>query len=418
METVFPTDPGYAGFFLVGFRKVLNPATATIETQRTGTVILKRTYDINPSATNPPTGSILPSASPLPVFIQDQPEGLLHNGDFEADLFDGEGNPVDWQPAVGVTIAQIVDPADEENHLLQVMGSANGEVIQTITFPKQVARREFTFSFAAKADQATAITGARLQADGNVICDISRPLTTELQNFSQTAIWPVGVTTHEVQVVLRMAGDTARTIFYDNIAVQSIVYEHDLAPFKPEGDIFILISSTPDPISVMVDTEEWLRSLTLPPNDLNVFGWEVRGQNPRKAEGAFPDDKNAYPLPGPLPDDFDNLYYNGYRRNARAAALSQLPYLPATAAIVVERDGGDIYSFILNGETITAHYEYYSGLGLDKESRWQKRTIEINLDTLVIEPDENRCYVIWRGVWNFDDQTEDSYRRLVVEATA
>ena len=45
-----------------------------------------------------------------------------------------------------------------------------------------------------------------------------------------------------------------------------------------------------------------------------------------------------------------------------------------------------------------------------------RKPVAVNLDTLVIEPDEDRCYVVWRGVWQYDEFPEDTYRRLVVEA--
>ena len=61
METVFPTADGLAAFFLTSYR------VAGGAIQRTGTVILKRTYDVNAA-----TGALSPSASALPIFDSDQ----------------------------------------------------------------------------------------------------------------------------------------------------------------------------------------------------------------------------------------------------------------------------------------------------------------------------------------------------------
>src|SRR5262245_18625322 len=140
METIFPTDKGYAGLFLVGFRK-----DAGHITQRTGTVVLKRTYAINPAA-----GALAPIEA-LPIFMQDQPDNLVINSDFETGIVDANGKPLDWQPD-GVTLARIADPDDKDNYVLQVRGETNGRIIQTLTFDKPLGGRQFTFSFQALAD--------------------------------------------------------------------------------------------------------------------------------------------------------------------------------------------------------------------------------------------------------------------------
>lgn len=57
METIFPTETGFQGFFMIGFRK------SGGVTQRTGTVILKRTYDIDGG------GALTPAADFLPVLM-------------------------------------------------------------------------------------------------------------------------------------------------------------------------------------------------------------------------------------------------------------------------------------------------------------------------------------------------------------
>ena len=290
METIFPTDTGFEGFFVVGFRKYPDGSG---QTQRTGTVILKRTYDIDPVS-----GTLAPCAEPLPVFTQD----------------------------------------------------------------------------------------VQFEESGNLTED----------------------------------------------DVTALRYEHDLAPCKPEGDVIVLgFTGIEGTNLVRVNSDIWLqRDVSLNGNgrDKALFGWEPRVHSDREVlAGKFSEDPNDYPpewpvtQPGrdPLPDNFQNVFYNGYLRSAaQQAAAIPFPHLPADAQITIERGDTDVdlYGFTLANEVVTARYFYYSGTGLDRENRWQGRDVPVNLDTLVIEPEEDRCYAVWRGVWDFDEHSEDAYRRLVVEA--
>jgi hypothetical protein len=207
-------------------------------------------------------------------------------------------------------------------------------------------------------------------------------------------------------------------------------YEHDMAAFKPEGDLIILgYSEVSGLCRVFIDGELWLQETFTPTDVANglarrkaLFGWQARANEPRKSEaGTFPTDAQAYPLADPLPEDFQNRFYNGYQR-AAAQSTAPFPYLPATARIQIERNvvagtPADLYQFALRGDMATATYAYYSGTGLDDANHWQTRTVAMNLDTLVIEPDMNRCYVVWRGAWPLNRHTLDAYRRLTVLAS-
>ena len=89
----------------------------------------------------------------------------------------------------------------------------------------------------------------------------------------------------------------------------------------------------------------------------------------------------------------------------------------APGSIWFGANGGTLYSFVLGNESVSARYYYYDGDGPDKENRWRQVSVaEVQLDTLVVEPDEDRCYAVWRAVWNYDERAEDAYRRLLVEA--
>ncbi|MCP4428753.1 MAG: DUF2169 domain-containing protein [Chloroflexi bacterium] len=428
METVFPEDDGYEGFFLVGNRKNPDGGTAI---QTTGTVVLKRTYDINPV-----TAQLTPSAGLLPVFMKDQRDNLLLNSHFESDLLDGEGNPIDWQPE-GVTIATVPDPADSENHFMQVAGNADGRVVQTITVDEPLGGQTFTFSFWAISDANAEIQDARLEADGEnglvTICSIDVSLTNlSMSRRETTGTWPFDLTATEMRVVLRMADDSNRTVFYDNVQVEkrgygtvwnpdtTMYFEHDLAAYKPEGDVVVLGYAGVSGINrVKIAGSTWMERnvTTTAPPEKALFGWEPRVGSERETEAGTYDP----PPDDPLPADFENRFYNGYRRTNLVQGITAnapFPFLPAAALVEINRNGSVDYRFNLRGDTAVATFYIYGGAGSDDESNWQDYAVPMNLDTLVIEPEKHRCYLVWRGVWSFDEHEMNAYRRLTVEASA
>lgn len=427
METIFPEGDGFAGFFLVGFRKNPDPLH---ETQRVAAAILKRTYDVTP-AFDPVLGRIAPVSEPLPVFDQDQPDmpeqigNLVVNGDFEGP------DIAAWQPASGAAIARVAEPGGGGDFMLRVTGPANRQVAQTLAMPQALAGFKFTLNFAAKADVATTAT-VELRAGSTTICAISAGLTPTLNGFKAEGRWPSTVSASAMQVVLRTAGMDGRTVFFDDVNVFSRTrFEHDLAPFKPEGDIAVLdFLGVTGLTRFRVNGQTWLER-TVSSTDFDMFGWASRsenGPNSRKSDaGTFSDDPNAYPpewpvvnpLKDPLPSDFSNRFYNGYHRQARIDGdFSALPYLPAEGRVRIQRPGlGDDYGFTLGSETVTAQILYYRGYGSDDERYWRGRNVPMRADTLVVEPEIDRCYVVWRGVWNFDDHADDVYRRLLISVS-
>jgi hypothetical protein len=59
----------------------------------------------------------------------------------------------------------------------------------------------------------------------------------------------------------------------------------------------------------------------------------------------------------------------------------------------------------------------YSGHGPDKERYWcVERPIDFRLDTLVVTPSQNSAYVVWRGVWDYEQFPANNYRKLDVIA--
>jgi hypothetical protein len=403
METIFPTDPGIAGLFLVGLHK-----SAANRVTRAGTVIVKRTYDIVPDDTDPARGRVTPTEEALPVFLKDQPETLIVNGDFEAGV-------ENWTAGASLTIRQEVDA--EENHFLAVTGAIHGRVTQSPDLDIPLRGRAFFLSFKARADAPTSIENVCLEAGGSQICSISDSLTTDWQKFEvdEPGIWPNTIGATRFTLILRAAEDAGRTVYYDDVMLSHIQYEHDLATDKPGADVIVLPGRNLVPAEISLDGIACLRRPATNPGELTIFGWERREVAPRKGEAAFPENLDAYPLDPPLPPGFRNSFFNGYRRIARTQISPNLvPYISPAAAIRLVRTGSSNYAFTLAGEALTATYFVYSGKGLDQENRWQTHSVSLHLDTLVLEPDANRCYTVWRGVWEFDEHAEGNYRRLQV----
>ena len=429
MQTNFPTDPGTQSFFLIGYRK--NPS-APAQIQRTGTVLLKRTYTIAPNA-DPALGDLTPMEEALPIFMADVPNNLARNGGFEATRAAfGEvptntvpPQPGGWTAASGATVTLADDQGRQgsDDRAVRVTGTANGRVTQTVEFAAPLGGRTFTLSFYAKADAVTSIANARLEAAGAApICVISQGLTANMVRFSATATWPANVQATALQIVLRAAVDAGRTVFYDDVQVEeraylteppvtALRYEHDLAPYKPAGDLVVLDFVAAAAASVRVNGQARL-SRNVGANERDLFGWNPREEATRKSEGTFPNSLGSYPLAQPLPGGFGNLYFNGYLRSATAAPP---PFLQPGSALRIDR-GATRYGFTLDSAQPAAHYEYYTGAGPDDDCAWRTRDVPMHLDTLVVEPDLDRCYVMWRGAWDFDERPEgpDSYRRLMV----
>lgn len=445
METIFPEGDGFAGFFLIGFRK--DPDSSN-KTQRVGTVILKRTYAIGPDTGLPRV--LTPATGALPIYTEDTPDNWLVNSDFElSETFKGDGahtKPGGWTEENDATATRV--PGGIAGMALRISGSdVTGRVVQEIDVRTAMKNRQFRFSFWARADSEPAkIESAHLEIDGHILCCIEVNLTTMLKRYSATGIWPAGVEATKIRAVLPIAFDPdhpthTRNVYYDRAQLEArhrlsdwndnawLRIEHDLAPYKPEGDIIVLDYPAAQG-EVIVDAVTWLEDNTMSSSQKALFGWEPRVGTSREAEsGTFSEDANDYPpewpvvhakrdpLPnGPQEEDkFRNTFYNGRRRNAHLPHPQ--PYLASTKKIGIIRNGNLDYAFQLYGETISARYSFYCGYGADDERHWHTQTVTMNLDTLVIEPEINRCYTVWRGVWNFDEHTDNTYRKLTVSST-
>jgi hypothetical protein len=227
-------------------------------------------------------------------------------------------------------------------------------------------------------------------------------------------------------------------------ASTTLRYENDLAPTKPFVDIVVLgntataglgttwrVHVTPSGGAPLI----WLQRTNPPLSQKAMFGWQPKDDSDAAGHrqhdaGTFSDDPNDLPpewpdpAPGrnPLPADFSNSFYCGQLRlfmPSVTIARQQAPPLDSRAHIRVEVASGisTNYEFQLLGDAPTAALDTYSGSGDDKESAWQRTSIPMLLDTLVIEPERDQCYLVWRGAWDFDAFPSDNYRRLAVAAS-
>jgi hypothetical protein len=374
---------GYRGLFIIGWRQ-----TDAKLAERTGTVILKRTYDIDPK-----NGTLLPSTKPWPVFLSDQPDNLVSG----CGLVKGYNSPV-----------------------------------QAIDFGEPLVNQEFVLSCLAWTDAAKASTsGMRVEADGAILKIVEEPgrpwnVKQKRKSFSWAGKWEQSDQKNNptiMKLFLPSGTVDGHNVFYEDIKVfNAFRYEHDLASYKPEADVIVLgCANIPhgSRAEIAVGDQIWFARTVEATNRRHLFGWMPRDKESRKTQaGVVPENADAYPLAG-LPKDFDNRYFNGYQRDYKLLR-GVLPYLKADSEITIRiyppspLDPAPTYRFRLRGETVLAECYFQDPT---KPDDLPSQPITMNIDTLVVEPKENRCGVVWRGVWAFDSHSEGDYQRLLVTAS-
>jgi hypothetical protein len=196
-------------------------------------------------------------------------------------------------------------------------------------------------------------------------------------------------------VRLPTMGAAGDAVTYSAAAVTTVEYESDLVPVKPDADLIVIADTTPVPISVAINGQPRMSQEAIPTPELTGLAWEDRFVDPRRAEGG---DFSA--MTQALPDDFQNRYYNGYRRDRRVGA--SVPYPGPGDTVSVIRDGGELYGFTLPDDAPVVEHAWFAGSGQDDPCLWKRRRVTMNLDTLVIEPDRDHAYVVWRAAWPTD----------------
>lgn len=213
-------------------------------------------------------------------------------------------------------------------------------------------------------------------------------------------------------------------------------YEHDIAIYKPVADLIVIDDYTvAHQYQVRVQAEGgasqvWFnRTIQSPqpaPTDLDaaehIFGWLPRGGTARENDGnlqiTLPD--TAVDIPDM--SGFNNRFFNGYRRDFAQPGFPLSEFhagdnISMTRTQLGETDTDTLFSFALGDESIRANVYLYTGRGPDEPRYWcVERPIDFRLDTLVITPSHNSAYVVWRGVWDFNQYPTNHYRKLDVIA--
>ncbi|MBU2115933.1 MAG: hypothetical protein KKE94_19390, partial [Gammaproteobacteria bacterium] len=71
--------------------------------------------------------------------------------------------------------------------------------------------------------------------------------------------------------------------------------------------------------------------------------------------------------------------------------------------------------FSLGAEHVSARLWLADKKRPDKKQYWCRHHItNIRADTLVISPDEQRAYILWRGFWPYEQFAPEHYRQLDV----
>lgn len=384
MDVTFPDEPSISGMFLKSWRRRLGSVVEAGNIEEVITIIVKQAYTITPSDTDPALGSLSPDDNGPGIFETDQPGAFLDNGDFEDGL-------AGWTQTGGANAT-----ASNAEVILNRNGGS-GDLRQSAGFGRQVRHRGIGFSVKASASeglslpQMSLVTGTQTVTDndpgGSFPASNQQPVTisgyAEFGDNSATA----------VSTRLDTMGADGQTVTYSEASVTAIEYESDLVPFKPEADLIVIADAPPAPVRVEVDGIVRLTQEAEPVPTLTGLGWEPRFGTAREGEGgAF------VPAPTePLPNTFENRYFNGYSRSFSQGGNQ--PYPAPAAQIRITDADGNLYAFTLPDAEPVATHSWYTGNGVDDPCLWRRRRLVMSLDTLVIETDRNEAYAVWRTTW-------------------
>ncbi|WP_350282058.1 hypothetical protein [Nitrosomonas sp.] len=230
---------------------------------------------------------------------------------------------------------------------------------------------------------------------------------------------PVGIRVTDAQVTVSHDGDSYRITDF----------ESDMAPYKPCVDMVVRRHySNGDSCQLHVmppggaaqlwfsrtgDVPEY-EELEIPDLDArrHMFGWEQRALKPRRLQ-SIDNDENP-PANAPV---FDNRFFNGYRRNFAQGGYPA-SNLAAGSTIRITRSGSSTVELRLGREKLHAHVFVAEGSNPDRKRFWCRRAIpDMRVDTVVLSPQSNEAYLVWRGVWDYGLFPRDRYRELEVSMT-
>ncbi|MFZ5961669.1 DUF2169 domain-containing protein [Thalassococcus sp. BH17M4-6] len=384
MNSVFPETPGFSGAFLQGWRRRPGSGVAPDNAEEVYAVIVKQAWIVSPDA-DPAVGTVAPDPDGPEVFEEDQMTNLLRNADF-ADAGLHWSEPANADVAFGEGEVTLTSTAGAE------------DLSQVISFGTELRDRRLGASAKAAAANTPAAPVLRLELGADTL-ESEAGLTIDPDIVLGTSAL-IAANSNEVQMTAAfpsLAVD-GEALTYSELVVQHLQYESDLVPYKPEADIIVAARSGPVPLEVRVNGATRFEQPAAGAV-LSGLGWEHKVDSPREAEAG---DMGGLGVPPPhLPQDFENSYFNGYRRGA-ALPVAQA-YLQPGDRIVVTRDGVDDYGFALPDAFPELTHKWFTGTGKDDPCLWRSRAVALNLDTLVIEPDRDRAYAVWRACWAIDD---------------
>jgi hypothetical protein len=400
METVFPESDGVSGALLLGWRRRPGSGVSVDNIEQVMTVILKRAFTVDPVA-----GTLSPDPDGPVIFEGDQPANFLANGDFS----DGTAG---WVTTGGASVTAV------EGGAAVARSGAAGDIRRNAAFGRHLRERTVRIVVDARADTGLAAEDPLLVQGADTSSDPEGPAS-----FPASGDQPIllsnlleigaGASATSLSARLPTIAD-GESVTYSNAVVTTVEYEGDLVAYKSEADLIVIADAPPEPVRLSVDGTTRMSQEALPVPLLTGLGWEARTGTTREGQGG---DFSA--LTQALPDDFQNLWYNGYRRDRRQGAT--VPFPGPGAVVEIERDGGDLYAFSLPAEVPQVRHEWFTGRGEDNPCLWRGRTLGMALDTLVVEPDRDRAYAVWRAVWPADFDPDgsgpipaDAHRKITV----
>lgn len=391
MNTVFPETPGLSGAFLLGWRRRPGSGVSADNIEQVFSVIVKQAYTVAASGTDPALGTLAPWDGGDEIFEGDFPGNFLQSAEF------GNG-AAHWSTTGGATAVFADGTA-------QVDRAGAGDMRQTVVFGRQMRDRGFGVAIKAEAAAGLALPRPLIVASSSTVAQV------DAEVFPAAGSQPVdlgaygragaAVTATSLSARYPTLDIDGEVVIYSEAAVTTVEYESDLVPFKPEADLIVIADAPPLPINMSVNGMVRFSQEFLVSQELTGLGWEDRMDTPREAEGG-----NFEAMTQALPDDFSNSYYNGYRRDRCQGGA--VPFLSAGDEVTLTLDGGALYSFTLPAEVPALRHAWFTGAGKDDPCLWKYRDVAIVLDTLVIEPDRDHAYVVWRACWPVDEDPDGS----------
>jgi hypothetical protein len=400
LDVQFPDHPGLSGSFFPSFRRKAGTAPGPGSIEAVSVLAVKLAYIVQADP-DPDLGQLVSDPDGPVIFEGDQPGIALANPKFAAGLDD-------WQETGGATARVAGDVV-----ILSRVGA--GDLRQAANFGRQARDRGFGLSVKASGEEGLITPRPSLLAGFTPGATVTVPAAFPPDDdqpalMSAYGRFPAGATASFVTLRLPVMGADGQEVTYSEPTLTAVDFESDMVPLKPEADLIVIADAPPLPMSLAVNGVTRLSQAARPDKELTGLAWEDRQTDPRKAEGG---DFGA--MTQDLPDAFANSYYNGYRRNRRQGAA--IPHLTPGDQILVTRDAGPAYGFTLPPDTPVAVQSWFTGDGLDDPCLWKSRPLPLVLDTLVVEPDRNRAYAVWRATWppEFDPAVpQDALRAITV----